>query len=133
MIAQADIVKVSDEDLNWIEPAPLSMADKVRAILAAGPAVVILTRGSEGATGYLADGSCVHVPAATADVKDTVGAGDTFNAGALAKLCQMGLLHKPELRRLPVEALQEAMAYGAKVAAVTVTRAGANPPWAGEL
>ncbi|WP_371224587.1 carbohydrate kinase family protein [Roseovarius sp. 2305UL8-3] len=133
MISQADIVKVSDEDLNWIDPAPLSMSDKVHTILEAGPAMVILTRGGDGATAYLADGAQVHVPAATVDIHDTVGAGDTFNAGVLAKLSEMGQLRKPDLHALPSEALHEAMTHGAKVAAVTVSRAGANPPWAGEL
>jgi len=133
MLAQTDIIKVSDEDLNWIEPAPLSMNDKVETLLKAGPAIVILTRGGEGATGILADGTEVHVPAATVDVSDTVGAGDTFNAGVLAKLSEMGRLRKADLHALSPEALEDAMMHGAKAAAVTVARAGANPPWAGEL
>ncbi len=133
MIARADIVKVSDEDLNWIEPAPLSITEKVQALLDAGPAIVILTRGSQGATGFLPDGAQVHVPAASVKINDTVGAGDTFNAGVLAKFSEMGLLRKPDLHALSPDALQEAMRHGARVAAVTVSRVGANPPWAGEL
>ncbi|MGB0439414.1 MAG: carbohydrate kinase, partial [Paracoccaceae bacterium] len=31
------------------------------------------------------------------------------------------------------ETLRQALAHGARVAAITVTRAGANPPWAEEL
>lgn len=133
MLAQADIVKVSDEDLNWIEPAPISMKEKVQALLKAGPAIVILTRGSEGATGILAGGAEVQVPAATAKISDTVGAGDTFNAGVLAKLSEMDQLRKADLRALSPDALREALTHGAKAAAVTVARVGANPPWAGEL
>ena len=133
MLALADIVKVSDEDLNWINPAPLALRDKVADLLKKGPSVVILTRGSEGATGYLADGAEVQVPALKTEVVDTVGAGDTFNAGVLAKMSELGQLHKDALRRITPEVLAEALAYGAQVAAVTVSRAGANPPWIEEM
>ncbi|WP_424830100.1 carbohydrate kinase family protein [Ruegeria sp.] len=133
MIAQCDIVKVSDEDLDWIIPGPESLAEKVPLLLQAGPAVVIVTRGGYGATGYLADGSEVSVPVNPVQVVDTVGAGDTFNAGVLAELERAGHLSKPALRALPPAALRAALAKGAQVAAVTVSRAGANPPWAHEL
>lgn len=133
MMALADIVKVSDEDLNWMVPAPMALDEKVRAVQAKGPSVVILTRGGEGATGFLADGTEVTVPASRVDIVDTVGAGDTFNAGVLAKLYELGQLQKSHLRDLPADALREALAHGARVAAVTVSRAGANPPWAEEL
>ena len=133
MMARADIVKVSDEDLNWIVPAPLSLKDKVDFVLKSGPSVVILTRGGEGATGFLADGSEVTVPAARVEIVDTVGAGDTFNAGVLAKLYELGALQKSKLRTLSAEDLEQALGHGARVAAVTVSRAGANPPWADEI
>ncbi|MBJ6370634.1 carbohydrate kinase family protein [Sedimentitalea arenosa] len=133
MIALADIVKVSDEDLNWITPEPLSLREKVDRLLAKGPSLVILTRGGEGATGYLVSGDEVQVPALKAEITDTVGAGDTFNAGVLAKLSELGQLHKSGLAALSPEILSETLAHGARVAAITVSRAGANPPWAGEL
>jgi fructokinase len=133
MMAMADIVKVSDEDLNWIVPAPLSLKKKVEVVLDAGPSVVILTRGGEGATGFLPDGSEVTVPAARVEIVDTVGAGDTFNAGVLAKLYELGELQKAKLKALSAEALTQALTHGARVAAVTVSRAGANPPWADEI
>ncbi|MFW8636455.1 carbohydrate kinase family protein [Cribrihabitans pelagius] len=133
MLAQADIVKVSDEDLNWLLPDPLSLQQKAAALLERGPSVVILTRGGEGATGYLASGAKVRVPAVRAEIADTVGAGDTFNAGVLAKLSGLGQLTKPALAALPPETLEQALEHGARVAAVTVSRPGANPPWAAEL
>ncbi|HIF77124.1 MAG TPA: carbohydrate kinase [Sulfitobacter sp.] len=133
MLALSDIVKVSDEDLNWINPAPLSLRDKVAELLDKGPSVVILTRGGEGATGYLANGEEVQVPAVKAEIVDTVGAGDTFNAGVLAKMSELGQLHKSALATLSPEVLTESLAYGARVAAVTVSRAGANAPWVEEI
>ncbi|MCZ4257299.1 carbohydrate kinase [Sulfitobacter sp. G21635-S1] len=133
MLRQADIVKVSDEDLTWLHPDPMPVPDKVRALLGHGPALVIVTRGGEGATAYLADGTEVTVPALRAEVVDTVGAGDTFNAGVLASLTEQGLLSKDALRGLTTQAVTDALTFGARVAAVTVSRAGANPPWAREL
>ncbi len=133
MIAQADIVKVSDEDLDWIIPGPESHAEKVPLLLQAGPAVVIVTRGSDGASGYLADGSETNVPVNPVQVVDTVGAGDTFNAGVLAELNRAGHLTKEGIRSLGTDSLRAALDYGARVAAVTVSRAGANPPWAHEI
>lgn len=133
MLTQADIVKVSDEDLAWIVPDGSSVTEKVAVLRRRGPAVVIVTRGGEGATGFLADGTEVQVSAARVAVVDTVGAGDTFNAGVLAKLAENGHLIKDSLASLSAQALQEAMAYGAKVAGVTVSRAGADPPWARDL
>ncbi|MGJ8547545.1 MAG: carbohydrate kinase family protein [Sulfitobacter sp.] len=133
MFRCADIVKVSDEDLNWLVPEPLSLEDKVKIVQAKGPSVVILTQGGAGATGFLASGAQVHVPAQRVKIVDTVGAGDTFNAGVLAKLADLGALQKSALADLAPDILRQALAHGAAVAAVTVTRAGANPPWAEEV
>lgn len=133
MLALSDIVKVSDEDMNWIDPSPVSMQEKLAALLGKGPSVIVLTRGGEGATGYLSDGTEVSVPAARVEICDTVGAGDTFNAGVLAKLAELGALQKSKLKTLSADTLTKALAHGAKVASITVSRAGANPPWAGEL
>ena len=64
---------------------------------------------------------------------DTVGAGDTFNAGILAALQSADLLDKEKIAAITQEQLSNAMQMGARCAAITVSRAGANPPWAHEL
>ena len=133
MISQADIVKVSDEDLDWLNPAPLTQAEKISAMLDTGPSVVIVTQGAEGAIATLADGTSITVPAVKTNVVDTIGAGDTFNAGFLAKLSELDLLTPEALGTVDPDALRDAMTYGARVAAITVSRAGAKPPWANEL
>lgn len=133
MLQHSDIVKISDEDLGWLDPSARALEDKVLSVLERGPSVVILTRGGAGATGYLKSGAQVQVAAERVEVVDTVGAGDTFNAGVLAKLAERGLLQKDALASLSEDDLHAAMSHGARVAAVTVSRAGANPPWASEL
>ncbi|KUP92446.1 carbohydrate kinase family protein [Tritonibacter horizontis] len=133
MLAQADIAKVSDEDLAWIKPNQDGLEAQAAALQADGPAIVLVTRGAEGATAILPGGVQVSVPARPTTVVDTVGAGDTFNAGVLAKLDALGVLTKSGLRSVTAETMQDALSYGAAAAAVTVSRAGANPPWANEL
>ncbi len=133
MFSKADIVKVSDEDLEWLVPDQESLDARAAALLQRGPAFVLVTRGGDGADGYLATGEKLSIAAEKAEVVDTVGAGDTFNAGVLAKLAELGVLTKAKVRNLSVEDAAAALAFGARVAAVTVSRAGANPPWADEL
>ncbi|GIT90331.1 carbohydrate kinase [Jannaschia pagri] len=122
MLAAANIVKVSDEDLAWLGMAP-------EDILSLGVGILCLTEGSEGVTAITRTGR-VQVPAERVEVVDTVGAGDTFNAGFLAGLQRAGALTKS----VPSEkVLRNALTLGVQAAAITVGRAGANPPWASEL
>ncbi|RWE11781.1 MAG: carbohydrate kinase [Mesorhizobium sp.] len=131
MMAMADIVKLSDEDLNWFGEAG-SHEDVVRNWLDGGPTLIVVTHGSEGAVGYTRDHKVTVVPDKV-EVVDTVGAGDTFNAGILASLHEQGLLSKEAIANLAENAIHKALALGAKAAAVTVSRAGANPPWRHEI
>ncbi|MEO0381224.1 MAG: PfkB family carbohydrate kinase, partial [Pseudomonadota bacterium] len=133
LMGRADIVKLSDDDLHWIEPGEASLADKAEAILARGPKMFLLTEGSDGATAYLQGGRHVYVPAQKADVVDTVGAGDTFNAGCLAALRSDGALRPSAIATLSDTTLKNMLSLAARAAAITVSRAGANPPWTMEL
>ncbi|MDT8856695.1 carbohydrate kinase [Paracoccaceae bacterium Fryx2] len=131
MIARADIVKLSDEDLRWLEGEG-DVADLARGILSRGPKVVFITEGAAGARAVTATQNR-FVAATKVTVADTVGAGDTFNAGALAALHAAGALSKAALAALPDATLDAALSLGARAAGITVSRAGANPPWASEL
>ena len=133
MMSHSDIVKVSDEDLAWLMGDAGDMAAQVARLKAMGPAIILVTRGGEGATAYLADGREVGVPSETVEVVDTVGAGDTFSAGILARLDELGLLSREKLKTVSDDDMASAMAFAARVAAVTVSRKGANPPWRKEL
>ncbi|MDX3978680.1 carbohydrate kinase [Shinella sp.] len=131
MAAMADIVKFSDEDLAWfgLEGDEETLA---RHWLHHGAKLVVVTRGAEGAVGYTANHK-VTVPSERVSVVDTVGAGDTFDAGVLASLKMQNLLTKQQVAKLDQDQIAKVLALGAKAAAVTVSRAGANPPWAKEI
>ena len=131
MIAMADIVKLSDEDLEWF--GENGSQDEIAARwLQSGPKLVVLTRGGSGATGYTHKHR-IDVPARPVTVADTVGAGDTFNAGILSALRDAGLLDKSSLSALGEDDLRKTLDFAMGAAAVTVSRAGANPPWRHEL
>lgn len=131
MFRHADIVKLSDEDLAWLMGGD-NIEVMAREILDMGPRLVCITKGSEGAVGYT-NQHVVEVPANKVEVVDTVGAGDTFNAGVLAALYKRGALEKQALKTLDEASIRAALTLGVQAAAVTVSRAGANPPWANEL
>lgn len=133
LFAHADIVKVSDEDLNWILPGPQALVEKIAELRAKGPKIIVLTRGGAGASALSNSGEMIDVATQRVEVVDTVGAGDTFNAGVLAKFAEYGLLTKEALKYIDDNALREALDFGARVAAITVSRSGANSPWAYEL
>jgi fructokinase len=128
MFATADIIKTSDEDLDWITGG----MDARVLFDGTDVQVILLTKGSQGVTVLTRDGSA-DVPAQQATVIDTVGAGDTFSAGFLADLHKAGFLTKSAISTATMANLTQAAAFGARVAAITVARAGANPPWASEL
>jgi len=131
MIAQADIVKVSDEDLTWLMGLG-DTVDHARALIGQGARLVCVTEGARGAVAHHAAGH-LRVPAPRAEVVDTVGAGDTFNAGLLAGLHEAGALTKRWFDAPDEDALEAALKLGVAAAAVTVSRAGADPPRRDEL
>ncbi len=125
-LALADVVKVSRADLGWIQPGeePEAVA---RAWLAAGPALVAVTRGAEGAIAFTATDR-VAVPGIRVPVADTVGAGDAFTAGLLAGLAEDGRLDRSRLGELSEAVLEACLGFANAAAALTCTRPGAEPP-----
>ncbi len=131
LVAMTDIVRLSGEDLAWLEPGT-RFDDLAARWLGRGAKVVILTRGAEGATAVSAS-AAVSVPGEKVKVVDTVGAGDTFTAAMLARLEKTGLLTKSGVARLGRDHLTDVLGFAVKAASITVSRAGANPPWLSDL
>lgn len=131
MLEMSDIVKLSDEDLAWFGETG-DHAEIAERWLHKGPSLVIITMGSKGIAGYTLEHS-VHIPGEAVTVQDTVGAGDTVNAGVLGYLHDNHLLFKNSIVGLTEEQIRAALTFANRAAAVTVSRAGANPPWRHEL
>lgn len=128
--ALADIVRLSEDDLDllWPGSTPEDAADRLHR---AGVRLAVISLGAAGAFASL-DGTHVRVPVAGTSVVDTVGAGDSFHGGLLHFLGNAGHLGG-RLDTLTPQGLDDALQYAGRVAAVTVSRAGANPPWAREV
>lgn len=131
LIAMTDILKISDEDIEWIT-GKRDYKATAKKWLKAGAKIVVVTKGADGMEGFTARDHVVQ-PAVKVKVADTVGAGDTINAGLLAALKAAKLLDKKKLAAISGDQLAAAMAFAARAAAVTCSRPGADPPWAKEL
>lgn len=134
MVALADVVKASDEDLAALYPEQ-SWREAARGLLARGPAAVVVTRGGEGASVLRAEGETA-CPAPAATVVDTIGAGDGFGAAALDALLDRdlaGAARREALRALGDRDWAHVLERAAAAAAVTVSRPGADPPYRHEL
>lgn len=137
LVGLADVVKASDEDLEWLY-AGAPVADVAHLWGRLGPPVVVVTRGPEGAL-VLLEGADepVVLPAAPAQVVDTVGAGDSFMSGLLSGLLDAGLLGGPparaRLRAAPAADILPAVQRALDCARWTVERAGAAAPTRSDL
>lgn len=128
LLARADVVKASEDDLAYLEPrrTPLQTA---RSLLERGPLVVLLTRGSRGVA-ILTTGGETIVSAPEADVIDTTGASDAFGGAWLAAWVADGS-GRAKLRDFV--AVVRTARFAATVAARTCERAGAEPPYGAKV
>jgi fructokinase len=119
-VAISSAVKVSDDDLNWLYPDQ-KIDSVVNRWLLDGVALVVVTFGGNGLTGFTSEGK-VEVGAVKVEVVDTVGAGDTVGAVLVEAIIEKGLAN------LNGDNLKTTLARAAKAAAITCSRSGAKPP-----
>ena len=132
LTTKVDIIKISEEDYRYLYGA--KDFNKVSKVwLDNGVKLVIFTLGSEGSKVIFDGGKEVFVKSKKVDVVDTIAAGDTFNAGFLLSLDEQGLLDRVSLDIISDTQLEKALSYANKVASITVTKKGANPPWLDEI
>ena len=129
---KVDILKISDEDYRYLFGAQ-DINEVSKSWLDNGIKLVILTLGSEGSKVINGNGNKVFAESLNVDVVDTIAAGDTFNAGFLLNLDEQDLLDRDSLNTINNDQLTQALSFANKVASITVTRKGANPPWHEEL
>lgn len=125
-LPSVSLLKLSEEDARWLGGTP-------REWLAAGPSAVVITQGGDGLTAFTRDGSVHPVPGEKVDVVDTIGAGDTVNAALLHGLAARDALSPAALSALTADDWTALLRFAARAAAITCSRAGAEPPYAAEL
>ncbi|MBO6755933.1 MAG: carbohydrate kinase [Roseibium sp.] len=126
IVRMADLVKVSDEDLSLIHPGE-NPAEIARRWVGYGCSLVVVTRGADGADGFTAHHH-VSVPGENVLVQDTVGAGDTFQAALLWRLCEWAVTTRDTLASLDDGALHDLLSGAVSAAAITCARRGADLP-----
>ena len=129
---RADIVRLSDGDFAYLYGGS-GFAGKAEALLAAGTRLFVVTRGVRGAQAWHGRAGPVEVEAPPVNVIDTVGAGDSFQAGLLFALRAMGRIAAASLARLNADELHRALAFATACAAITCGRRGADPPRLSEI
>ncbi|GAA4288941.1 carbohydrate kinase [Georgenia daeguensis] len=135
LVSVADVVKASDEDLAWLYPHEDALEVLHRWATVGTPRAVVGTFGA-GGTIAVFDGRQLHVPAPTAAVADTIGAGDSFMGALIHGLVQCNLTgarNRERLTQIGADVMHGILQTCVDVAAITVSRPGANPPWADEL
>ena len=123
VLRRSHVVKVSADDLAWLDPGTPPVA-AARALLDLGPTVVLLTCGADGAIAVGRSGE-LRVAAPAIQVADTIGAGDAFTGAFLAWWRSRGLdrdgLADDDL-------VGRATEFAVLVSALTCERPGASPP-----
>jgi fructokinase len=135
LVALADVVKASADDLAWLLPGRAAEQVAVEW-LAKGPAIVAITLGAAGAVAAAARTGTIRRAAPRVEVVDTVGAGDAFMSALLAGLRDRDLLgarRREALRAIDPETLARVLDQAVLAATITCTRSGAQPPTADEL
>ena len=125
-LPSVSLLKLSEEDAEWLGGTP-------REWLTAGPSAVVITRGGDGLTAFTRDGGEYAVPGEPVDVVDTIGAGDTVNAALLHGLASRDALSGEAVAGLGSDGWGALLRFAARAAAITCSRAGAEPPYAHEV
>lgn len=124
-----DILKVSDDDALWLADGAAVGSEQW---LAAGVGAVLLTRGADGLS-VLTRAFRVDVAAVQVRVSDTIGAGDTVHGALLNWLDRQGSLQREVVANYSAEQWSQALSYASRAAGITISRPGADPPWAREI
>ena len=132
LIRKVDIIKISEEDYSYL-CGEQDFAKLSSEWLEKGVKLIVLTLGEKGAKVIYDGGKEISVGVEPVKVIDTIGAGDSFNAGLLFDLDKQKMLVQEKLASIDTTALKETLTFANQVARFTVTQKGANPPWIDEL
>ena len=132
LLAGCTIAKASTEDLEHLYGRGADMHAVAAEWLAAGPRLVVFTRGDSGAIAFFGD-AVLELPARRVDVVDTVGAGDTFHAALLVSLDGQELLRPDRIGAASPDTIARAVHFAITASSITCMRQGADLPWRAEV
>jgi fructokinase len=124
---RAGIVRLSDSDFAFLYGGH-EYAKRAEALFAADTKLFIVTRGVRGAQAWHKRAGVIDVETPQVEVVDTIGAGDSFQAGLLVALRAMGRIAARPLAEMTADELRRAVAFATKCATFTCGRRGADPP-----
>lgn len=119
------VVKMSDEDADWLYP-DVDLNQVIDQVLSLGTRLAVITRGATGAV-LATQHDRIHMGAESVTVVDTIGAGDSFMSSLILSILEVG---SSDLKKQDLVTMGKA---ASRVAAITVSRAGADLPWAHEI
>jgi fructokinase len=125
LVSLTDVVKLSDDDSHWLYPGK-TLEEIADHILRLGARLAVITKGAEGSQ-LTSSAARITIPAIKTTIADTIGAGDSYMAALI-----LGLLTRGTEGFAPA-VMEQLGQTAAAVAAITVQRAGANPPTLDEL
>jgi fructokinase len=128
----ADIVRMSDVDFDYLYGGT-DFEALASSLLARGCSLIVVTRGTNGALAWHRTAGTIEADAPAIDVVDTIGAGDSFQAALLVALREQDCIERTRLRGIGAAELQRAVSFACRCAAITCTRAGADPPRRSEV
>ena len=130
--ARADIIRMSDADFNYLHGGD-DYAAAAAALIAGGAALIVISRGAEGVLAWHPAAGRLAVAAPRVEVVDTVGAGDSFQGALLVALRETGRIARGALAAISADDLRRVLTFAVACAAVTCSRAGADPPYRAEV
>jgi fructokinase len=128
----ADIVRMSDVDFDYLYGGT-DFEAVAASLLGRGASLIVITRGTDGALAWHSKAGAIEAGAPPVEVVDTIGAGDSFQAALLVALRELGYIQRARLRAMGAAELQRTVSFACRCAAITCTRAGADPPRRSEV
>lgn len=133
LLTSATLVKLSDEDLNWIYPDLSTDHAMTRMRNESQVALIALTKGSDGAEFWTRTEHVAEPNPQIDTLVDTIGAGDTFMATLLAQLAARRHLSHNAIAEMGPKEISNLLKRCLHAACLNCAKSGCNPPTAATI
>ena len=125
-IPHADILKISDEELEFITGCS-DIEDAIPRLFEDGVKLVLYTCGKDGMYAF-AQNASAHITSPKVEVVDTTGAGDASIGSFLWKLNDSGI-NRNNISSVASEVLEDALDFATRFCTISVQHKGAIPSY----